>query len=85
MALALQQIEGNVVYPRVVGEQVGLPGIWVMVSVTLGGAIAGLLGMLLAVPLGTLIYFTLGDIVEYRLNKKSNENVKLSEIMRKTV
>ncbi|MFB0972902.1 MAG: AI-2E family transporter [Neofamilia sp.] len=84
MALALQQIEGNVVYPRVVGEQVGLPGIWVMVSVTLGGAIAGLLGMLLAVPLGTLIYFTLGDIVEYRLNKKSNENVKLSEIMRKT-
>ncbi|NLD16980.1 MAG: AI-2E family transporter [Tissierellia bacterium] len=85
MALALQQIEGNIIYPRVVGDQVGLPGIWVMVSVTVGGAVAGLLGMVLAVPMGTLIYFTLGDIVEYRLNKKSNENVKLSEIMRKTV
>ena len=46
----LQQVEGNLIYPRVVGKSVGLPGIWVLAAVTLGGNAFGLVGMLLAVP-----------------------------------
>ena len=46
----LQQIEGNVIYPRVVGTSIGLPGIWVLAAVTVGGGLFGLLGVLLSVP-----------------------------------
>ena len=47
----LQQIEGNVIYPRVVGTSIGLPGIWVLAAVTVGGGLFGLLGVLLSVCL----------------------------------
>lgn len=56
LILVIQQLEGNLIYPRVVGNSVGLPGIWVFVSVTLGGAFFGLLGMLLMVPITSVIY-----------------------------
>jgi len=52
----LQQLEGNIVYPRVVGASIGLPGIWVLTAVTLGGSLLGIGGMLLAVPLGAAAY-----------------------------
>ncbi len=52
----LQQLEGNLIYPRVVGSSMGLPGIWVLAAVTLGGGIAGVLGMLLGVPLAAAAY-----------------------------
>ena len=45
--IVLQQFEGNLIYPKVVGKSVGLPGIWVLVAVTIGGAAAGVMGMLL--------------------------------------
>ena len=52
----LQQIEGNVIYPRVVGTSIGLPGIWVLAAVTVGGGLFGLLGVLLSVPVASVIY-----------------------------
>ena len=52
----LQQLEGNLIYPKVVGSSIGLPGIWVLATVTIGGAVAGVLGMLLAVPVVASIY-----------------------------
>ena len=52
----LQQIEGNLIYPRVVGSSVGLPGIWVLAAVTVGGGLGGITGMLLAVPVTATIY-----------------------------
>lgn len=52
----LQQIEGNVIYPRVVGTSIGLPGIWVLVAVTVGGGLWGLLGVLLSVPVASVLY-----------------------------
>lgn len=52
----LQQLEGNLIYPRVVGSSIGLPGIWVLTAVTLGGGIGGIAGMLLAVPITATIY-----------------------------
>ncbi len=54
--LILQQIEGNLIYPRVVGSSVGLPGIWVLVAVTIGGGIFGIIGMLVMVPSASVIY-----------------------------
>jgi len=54
--VVLQQLEGNIIYPRVVGSSIGLPGIWVLTSVTIGGGIMGIAGMLLGVPLTAAIY-----------------------------
>ena len=52
----LQQLEGNLIYPKVVGASIGLPGIWVLAAITIGGAIGGIFGMLLGVPIAASIY-----------------------------
>lgn len=57
----LQQVEGNLIYPRVVGSSMGLPGIWVLAAVTVGGGIMGIGGMLLGVPLAAAIYRLVGE------------------------
>ena len=62
----LQQFEGNVIYPKVVGASIGLPGIWVLTAVTIGGGLAGIPGMLIAVPLFAALYRLLGDSVRRR-------------------
>lgn len=54
--LILQQLEGNLIYPKVVGSSIGLPGIWVLAAVTIGGGISGIGGMLLGVPLAASLY-----------------------------
>lgn len=54
--IILQQLEGNLIYPRVVGTSLGLPGIWVLAAVTIGGGVGGILGMLLGVPLAAALY-----------------------------
>ncbi len=59
----LQQIEGNIIYPRVVGSSIGLPGIWVLAAITIGGGMAGILGMLIGVPIAAAIYKILRDDV----------------------
>lgn len=57
----LQQFEGNVIYPRVVGGSIGLPGMWVLLAITIGGSLWGILGMLLAVPLAASFYQMIKD------------------------
>lgn len=52
----LQQVEGNVIYPKVVGRKIGLPGIWVLLGISVGGNLFGIWGMLLAVPITTILY-----------------------------
>lgn len=54
--LVLQQLEGNLIYPKVVGNSLGLPALWVLAAVTVGGALAGILGMLLGVPIAAAAY-----------------------------
>lgn len=54
--VVLQQLEGNLIYPKVVGSSVGLPGIWVLAAVTIGGGLGGIIGMLIAVPLTATAY-----------------------------
>ncbi len=73
--LILQQIEGNIIYPKVVGNSVGLPGIWVLAAVTLGGSIGGILGMLLGVPVATTIY----NLLARDVNKKLKKSKKVIE------
>lgn len=68
--IVLQQLESNLIYPRVVGSSVGLPGIWVMFAVTIGGSLFGLAGMLLGVPLVSLIYSLISAQVNHELDKK---------------
>lgn len=65
--VVLQQIEGNLIYPKVVGNSIGLPGIWVLAAVTIGGGIMGVVGMLLGVPVAAAVY----RIVRDDLNGKS--------------
>lgn len=61
--IVLQQLEGNLIYPKVVGSSMGLPGIWVLAAVTVGGGLAGVLGMLFGVPLAAAIYRIISDIL----------------------
>ena len=66
--LVLQQVEGNLIYPRVVGSSVGLPPIWVLVAVTLGGSTFGVAGMLLFIPTVSVLYTLLRENVRRRLS-----------------
>ncbi len=66
----LQQLEGNIIYPRVVGSSIGLPGMWVLAAVTVGGGLAGVGGMLLGVPLTATIYKLLRSDVNKRVLKE---------------
>ncbi|ABX43611.1 AI-2E family transporter [Lachnoclostridium phytofermentans] len=66
----LQQIEGNLIYPRVVGGSVGLPSIWVLFAVTIGGSLMGILGMLIFIPLTSVVYTLLRENVKVRLNQR---------------
>ena len=68
--LVLQQIEGNFIYPHVVGNSVGLPSIWVLVAVTIGANLMGIVGMLIFIPLVSVVYTLLRGIVNRRLGLK---------------
>lgn len=68
--LVLQQVEGNLIYPHVVGNSVGLPSIWVLVAVTVGGGLMGVAGMLVFIPLCSVLYALFRDFVKNRLAEK---------------
>ena len=69
--VVLQQIEGNLIFPRVVGESIGLPGVWVLAAVTVGGGMLGIPGMLIGVPLASTVYRLLCRDVKARELGKS--------------
>lgn len=73
----LQQIEGNLIYPRVVGESIGLPAIWVMLAILVGGGLGGPLGMLMGVPIMTVIYKLLRQESTTRLIERKVDPGKL--------
>lgn len=76
--LVLQQIEGNLIYPKVVGGKIGLPSIWVLVGVIAGGSIGGVFGMLLGVPVLSVVYALIKEYVNTKKSLKETiiENVK---------
>ena len=69
LILVIQQIENNLIYPKVVGKSVGLPGMWVLLSVTIGGSVGGLIGLFIATPLCSVIYALASQAVNDRLRK----------------
>lgn len=71
----LQQLEGNLIYPKVVGESIGLPGIWVLAAITIGGGVLGIGGMLLAVPLFATVYRLIGKDIEKRNSMKEKKTL----------
>ena len=73
--LILQQFEGNLIYPKVVGKSVGLPGIWVFVAVTIGASLAGVIGMLVSVPIASICYSIIATDVNYRTEAKNNKKI----------
>lgn len=77
MFLVLQQIENNVIYPRVVGTSIGLSGMWVLVAVALGGELMGVAGMFLMIPLTSVMYCLMRELIQNRLNGRQVEPEKL--------
>lgn len=77
MFLVIQQLEGNLIYPRVVGSSVGLPGMWVLVAVAVGGDLMGVGGMLLMIPLSSVCYALLKEITNARLANRAVHPSKL--------
>ena len=73
----LQQLEGNIIYPRVVGSSIGLPGLWVLAAVTIGGGIFGVLGMLIGVPIAAALY----RMLRTDLNKRESEAIKTDAVV----
>ena len=70
----LQQIEGNLIYPHVVGNSVGLPSIWVLLAVIAGGKLMGIVGMFLFIPLASVCYTLFRQLVYEKLKKKLNKH-----------
>ncbi len=70
-SIALQQFEGNIIYPRVVGESVGLPGIWVLAAITVSGGLFGFMGMLACVPVCSVLYALTRLIAQQGVEKKA--------------
>ena len=76
--LVLQQIEGNLIYPHVVGNSVGLPSIWVLAAVSIGGSLMGVVGMLIFIPIVSALYALFREIVYLKLKKN---NIKIKDIL----
>ncbi len=79
----LQQVEGNLIYPKVVGSSIGLPGLWVLAAVTIGGGIGGIMGMLWSVPIAATAYKLVRKDVNQRVERKKQKELALKEEQRK--
>lgn len=79
MFLVLQQIEGNLIYPKVVGTSIGLPGMWVLVAVTIGGDLMGIAGMLVMIPISSVIYTLLREFTWKRVAERQIDPEKLQD------
>ena len=79
MFLVLQQIEGNLIYPKVVGTSIGLPGMWVLVAVTVGGDTMGITGMLVMIPLAAVVYSLMREFTNFQLKHRNIPEEKLND------
>ena len=78
--LILQQLEGNLIYPHVVGNSVGLPSIWVLAAVSTGGKLMGIVGMLIFIPLVSVVYALFREVVYLNLKKRKIKTVTAQEV-----
>lgn len=78
--IILQQIEGNLIYPKVVGSSVGLPAMWVLAAVTVGGGLAGIFGMLVGVPLASTVYFLMRENVNAHCKRQDERKKRIEKL-----
>lgn len=78
--LVLQQIEGNLIYPHVVGNSVGLPSIWVLAAVSIGGSLMGVVGMLIFIPIVSVVYALFREIIYLKLKKNQIDPKELENM-----
>lgn len=78
--LVLRQIEGNLIYPHVVGNSVGLPSIWVLAAVSIGGSLMGVVGMLIFIPIVSVVYALFREIVYLKLKKNQIDPKELENM-----
>ncbi|MBQ2733211.1 MAG: AI-2E family transporter [Clostridia bacterium] len=76
--LVLQQLESNIIYPKLMGESVGLPGLWVLVAVTIGGDLFGAVGMLTAVPVFAILFTVFNALLDKRIEAKKKKAAELA-------
>ena len=79
MFLVLQQIEGNLIYPKVVGTSIGLPGMWVLVAVGVGGDLMGIMGMLVMIPISSVLYTLAREFTTRRVTERGIDPDKLRD------
>ena len=77
--LVLQQLEGNLIYPRVVGTSIGLPGMWVLLAVGVGGELMGIAGMLIMIPIASVLYTLLREFTQRRIAERGIAPEKLRD------
>lgn len=70
---ALQQFDDNITYPKIVGGSVGLPALWALLAVLIGGSILGFIGMIISIPLASILYSLLKEYINEKIKKKNNE------------
>jgi len=78
MFLVIQQVENNMIYPRVVGTSVGLSGMWVLIAVSVGGELLGVIGMFLMIPVASVLYTLLREITQKKLETSAVDAEKLT-------
>lgn len=79
LIIILQQIESNLVYPKLVGKEVGLPSLWTLVAITVGGSLFGIVGMWAFIPLASTIYTLIKEYTEYKIDEK-NLDLRMKKI-----
>ena len=83
--IVLQQFEGNLIYPKVVGKSIGLPGIWVLTAVTIGGRLFGVTGMLFGVPVASIIYVVFKEFINSKNKKAKTDSEALKTTQENTL
>ena len=73
--LVLQRIEGDILYPRIVGKSVGLPELWLLVAAMIGAGLGGIMGMIISVPLCSVFYALFSDYIKRRLQTKKKNDI----------
>ncbi len=75
VVIVLQQIDGNIISPKIMGGSLGLSGVWILFAITIGGGMFGLLGMIIGAPTFAVVYNLLGELIGYNLKNKGREDL----------
>lgn len=81
--LIAQQVQGSIIYPAIAGKTIGLPSIWVIVSIAIGGSLFGIVGMLVSIPIASILYTLMNEKMDKTLAKKEISEKEIEEISEK--